>query len=301
MSRDAVFAFTEGYTDRFPYSQVIDEVCIKRGVSSTIVNAEEIPDSGGGKPALLAFFDYAKRHDLLANQFKGKFTISVFLLDKDLDDVTRRRRRSPHTIYTPTYELENLLFLHGDLNNAAAAAACLGTATFKDEFLDRDAWCAKAALCWQKWVTLCAFSALKASNARAFYRRPHSQINRSAYAAPTEATFRNEVVSFEKDWAGDRVSFDAAFDSIVKLVDRAYREGHADHFFKGTWYCHFVYEDVCRLAGDKRWNRNGFQERLLSCLAMAIQRDCTWTRELCARLDEIIAAILGGPRLIGSN
>jgi len=292
MSRDVVFAFTEGYSDRYAYSRIVGDVCRQHGISATTINADEIPDSGGGKVALLTFFDYAKRHDLLAGRFKGKLTVSLFFLDKDLDNVRRTQRRSPHINYTSTYELENLLFLNADLPNAVAAAAMIDPSSFGDEFTDQCAWCARAAAVWQHWVTLCAFSVLKAQNARGFYRRLTSRINASPYVATNHAGFVNELRMFEEDWDDSNIPFDRAFVSVEAQVQRAYDEGRADEFFKGTWYANFAYEDVRRLAGRRRWNSHGFHDRVICCLAMTLKHDCQWGQALRQHIDELLRAPL---------
>ena len=89
MSVDPVWAFTEGYTDSCLYERVAGEVFRRQGFSFTIATADEIPDGGGGKHALLDFFDYAKRNNLLSGTFKEK-THRLRLFSRQ-----RPRRRTP--------------------------------------------------------------------------------------------------------------------------------------------------------------------------------------------------------------
>jgi hypothetical protein len=291
MSRDAVWGFTEGYTDRYIYDNLAREICRRHDFSITIATADEIPDGGRGKVGLLEFFDYAKRNNLLAGSFKGKTTVCLFFLDKDLDDVRRRKRRSLHVLYTDTYEAENLLFLHGDLAKAAGAAAFLNCNVFGQRFSDQRRWCAQAARCWQEWVTLCVFSVLKAENPRGFYQRSQSQINPSAYETTNHVAFRNEVISLEGDWLDPNTSFDKAFGLVEKLVRRAYDDGEPDRFFRGKWYTHFLYADVQQLARNRQWNRNGFHDRVLSCLAMSFNTQCGWARRLSKQIEGLLRLV----------
>lgn len=294
MSHHSLFVFTEGFKDRYLYDCLIQPVCKKHQITCSLVTADEIPDSGGGKLAVLEFFAYAKRHRLLAGQFKGKKTICVFLLDKDLDDVRRTQRRSPHVIYTPAYELENLLFLNGNLSAAVAAAASLDASAFGNTFSNSTNWCSRAARAWQKWVILCAFSRLRAKNAGNFYGRPRSQINATPYASTNQAAFQNEVLRFRDDWEQGEASFYKAFSSIEKRVEKACDSGDADCFFKGKWYCHFIHDDVRRLARGRRWNDFHFFDRVLACLAMTIDSRRGWARSLLASIDALLAELDDG-------
>jgi hypothetical protein len=82
MSSSRVFCFVEGFSDRYVYSRIIEAECIARNVKYEVVTAEELPGGAGGKPALLGFFDYAKRAALLKDDFQGKQTASLFFLIK---------------------------------------------------------------------------------------------------------------------------------------------------------------------------------------------------------------------------
>ena len=123
ISRVPLFIFVEGYKDRYVYDQIVQSECQQSGVSYKVVTAEEIGISGGGKEALLKFFDYLAAESSLICNFNGKTTISIFFLDKDVDDVLNSMRSSEHIVYTETYEIENYFFIHGALSEVAAASA----------------------------------------------------------------------------------------------------------------------------------------------------------------------------------
>lgn len=110
-----LFVFVEGYKDRYVYDQIAQCECQRSEVSFNVVTAEEIGIGGGGKEVLLKFFDYLAAESSLISNFKGKTTISIFFLDKDVDDILNTRRSSQHIVYTRTYEFENYFLFMGRL------------------------------------------------------------------------------------------------------------------------------------------------------------------------------------------
>jgi hypothetical protein len=119
MSRTQIFAFVEGQTDPYFYDKICEAVCQPSTVSYEIRRAQELPGGTGGKVALLALYDYLRRMSSLLDNFKGKTTGVLIFLDKDVDDLLRIQRRSEHIVYTKYYDLENHLFIHGNLTEAS--------------------------------------------------------------------------------------------------------------------------------------------------------------------------------------
>ena len=99
MSQAALFIFVESPEDRYVYSQIADPECQGRGIDYQVVTSEELQQNEGGKQVLLGFFDYLRRQSSLTDRFKGKTTVSIFFLDKDVDDFLRitTRRIPPET------------------------------------------------------------------------------------------------------------------------------------------------------------------------------------------------------------
>ena len=93
---------------------------------------------------------------------------------------------------------------------------------------------------------------------------------------------------FEADWVDPNTSFDRAFAIVQGLVQRAYDRGQPDKFFRGKWYAHFVCADVQQSAHKRHWNRNGFHDRLLSCLMMSFDTRCEWARRVCGQIEDIL-------------
>jgi hypothetical protein len=129
MSRYQVFVFVEGVdVDPYFYGEICARVCGKRGVGYQVRLARELPGGAGGKGALVAFYRYARSRAILFSGFKGKRTAIAFCLDKDVDDLTGRRCRSPHVPYTTFYDVQNHLFKHCDFGRAVASAASISRA-----------------------------------------------------------------------------------------------------------------------------------------------------------------------------
>src|ERR1019366_5882509 len=129
MSSRSLFVFVEGTkVDRYFYSRICGQVCSKKDVGYQAVAAAELDGSGGGKSRLLNFFKVLDGSGSLVSNFKGKKTTAIFFLDKDIDDILGRKVASPHVVYTPTYDVEALIFQQGELIGPAAAMASMDPA-----------------------------------------------------------------------------------------------------------------------------------------------------------------------------
>ncbi|MDP3260716.1 MAG: hypothetical protein Q8M34_09050, partial [Thermodesulfovibrionales bacterium] len=97
MSKASLFALCEGKDlDPFFYGQICKCVCAQRGTIYEICKASELPPHAGGKTTLIEFYDYLRRKGCLVSTLGGKITRVVLFLDKDIDDLTKSRRRSAH-------------------------------------------------------------------------------------------------------------------------------------------------------------------------------------------------------------
>jgi hypothetical protein len=126
MSSRPLFVFVEGKrTDPHFYGEICGSVCRTSEISYRICRSRELANGHGGKQTLISFFEYLRRKCALVHAFKGKSTGVLFFLDKDVDDLLRTQRRSPHVVYTRYYDVENHIFREADLIRAAAASASL--------------------------------------------------------------------------------------------------------------------------------------------------------------------------------
>ena len=289
MSQRTLFVFVESPNiDRYFYSIIVDSVCQREGITYEVVAAKELSGGDGGKQILLSFFDYPKSRSSLIDRFRDKTTLSAFFLDKDVDDYQRTKRRSAHIMYTETYEVENYLFMYGDLCQAVGASASLDIASVHTHIGDYTEWRRQAASNWKDWVKLCLFSTARKVASSCNYGQYMSPINQGCYGAllTNECDHKLATIQSQSGMPPDR--FKRSFKRLSCQVDRLYETDRYDIVFKGRWYIPFLLEDMSRIAGSKRYNRTGIKERLLSCLASSLNFSDAWAEVFREPLQRLI-------------
>ena len=164
ISTAQVFGFVEGPTDSPFYDLICAQACGKRQVLYRVRTAVELPGTTGGKPGLLNYFEHLRDTKRLRTSFMGKKMVIVFFLDKDVEDLSRRKRRSKHLIYTQWYDAENHIVENCNLIRAATVAAGLDQQTLEPFMNDSMAWRQSAADRWKDWIKLCLFARLQGLN-----------------------------------------------------------------------------------------------------------------------------------------
>lgn len=291
ISRVPLFVFIEGYKDRYVYDQIVQPECQKSGTSFEIVTAEEIGISGGGKEALLGFFDYLAAQSSLICDFKGKTTISIFFLDKDVDDILGIMRKSKHIVYTETYEIENYFFIHGALSEVAAASASLEVRLMHSVIRDNTAWRCRAATNWKRWVKLCLVSKSCSIESMRNYGLLRSPINDGVSGPVKPTEYRRHLLDLKTRSTLPCDDFKRLFRRLCGRVDRIYSRGQHDLVFKGRWYACFLVEDIKRAAIRRRFNRNQLETRLLSDLPLTLNCRDPWTEHFRAPIRNLIAEL----------
>ena len=291
MSRWTLFVFVESPDiDRYFYSMIVDPVCQREGITYQIVVAEELLGGAGGKQILLGFFDYLRGRSSLIDRFENKTTLSVFFLDKDVDDYRRTKRRSAHVIYTGAYEVENYLFMFGDLCQAVGASGSLDISSVHSCIGGYSQWRKHAASNWKDWVKLCLFSTARNVASSCNYRRYMSPINQGCYGALLTNEYGHKLATIQRQSGIPLDQFKKSFKRLSQHVDRLYETDRYDIVFKGKWYAPFILEDVSKIAGSKRYNRTGIQERLLNCLASSLNFGDAWAETFREPIRRLIAS-----------
>lgn len=276
MSSITLFVFVEGLTDRYFYSQLINLCCSNKGIDYDIITPDEIENKAGGKTILLELLKYLKSKKSLFDDFNGKKTVVLFFLDKDVDDFLRKKCRSQHVIYTEYYELENYLFIHGDIAKAAAISAFLDMKSVSKAIGNSQEWMKNAANCWKEWVTLCLFSHIQKINCMCTYGQKHSAINDKCYANINQTKFSTCKNTIKSKCKLDHNSFNRSYNNLSKKVDKYYRKNQQDIIFKGKWYIKFLIHDIKRIAASKRINESGLDDLILSNLINSINFKDGW-------------------------
>lgn len=291
ISRAPLFVFIEGYRDRYVYDQIVQPECQESGIQFKVVTAEEIGISGGGKDALLGFFDYLAARSSLICDFKGRITAGIFFLDKDVDDILGVMRKSDHIVYTQTYEIENCFFIHGVLGRVAAASASVELRLIDSVIGDSTAWRGCAATNWKRWVTLCLVA--KSCNIKSMrsYGLSRSPINDGVRGPLKIIEYRRRLSDLKTRSALPVDDFKRLFRRLSRRVDRIYSRGQHDLIFPGKWYACFLVEDIKRVAGRRRVNRNQLETRLLSDLPLTLDCSHPWTEHFRGPLRNLIAKL----------
>jgi hypothetical protein len=111
ISTASLFVFVEGKRgDRSFYSTLAAFTCSATNIIFDVITAAELPEAAGGKDALITFYNFLLNRDALRSDWQGKKTAGLFFADKDIDDLLGLTIRSPHFVYTRTYDLEGTLF-----------------------------------------------------------------------------------------------------------------------------------------------------------------------------------------------
>lgn len=289
ISRVPLFVFIEGYKDRYVYDQIVQSECQQIGVSFNVVTAEEIGIGGGGKEALLKFFDYLADESSLICDFQGKTTASVFFFDKDVDDILNTRRSSQHIVYTETYEIENYFFIHGALSKVAAASASLDVQSIHAALGNYEAWRRHAATKWKKWVKLCLFSKTCGIGSMSNYRLSSSSINAGICGPVKPAEYKRHLSELRHKSHLPPDEFKRSFTRLCRKVNRIYSAGQHDRIFKGKWYACFLVEDIQRAAARRSFNSRRLEKRLLSSLPLTLNYCDPWAEHFRVPIRRLIA------------
>lgn len=289
MSRTLFYVFIEGYSaERYVYSQIVDSECQSLKIPYQIVSIEEISGCTGGKIDMLRFFDYLNDKSSLTDTFKGGITVSIFFLDKDVDDFLGAKRMSKHIIYTETYELENYIFIYGDLCKAAASSASLDIGSVRTGIGDYAKWRDHAATKWKDWVKLCLFSHMCKISSMSNYRRKTSPINNGVYGRVRKKEYKCHLSDLRSKSGLNSTQFSSKFRQASSLVDKIYSKGHYDLVFKGKWYACFLIEDIRKIAQKRRCTQVS-REMLISNLTQTLDFNNSWADHFKTALRRLMA------------
>ncbi|MCA9769718.1 MAG: DUF4435 domain-containing protein [Gemmatimonadetes bacterium] len=278
----------EGKTDRYFYNKVLAPVCRAEGVSHAVRIARELPQQAGGKATLLAYYRYLRRKGSLVSDLGGKRTLIVIVLDKDVDDLCRRRMKSDHVVYTEYYDVENYLYRHGDLVEAAAAASGL-TADEVDSMLGDDvAWRLQVQQNWRDWLCVCVFSATRRLRRGGNYGVIPSPVNTPPRGAVDPAKLQARLTLMEAEHNRGARSFRRAWRRVQAAVDEMLARGEADRVFKGKWYSWILAQDLVALADSREAHLHSLETRLPHHLAQSIPSDAAWAAPLRIRMRQLI-------------
>jgi hypothetical protein len=288
MSSARLFAFVEGRLDRSFFDRMLPRAIASGAVPHQVVAVKELPGGTGGKPSLLSTFRDFRRRRLLRMTAFGKTMVCVFFADKDSDDFCRKQLRSPHLVYSPTYDLEGHLYSCADIHRALADSCGLTVSQAQALIPDPKAWLEQVAQTWREWIALCLLSQSRSINCGCTFDRV-SQVNPNPFAPPEPAR-----VLYFKTLIAQREGLSLAeterlFTNAVKRVDASIASGSPLRYFKGKWLSHLVQRYLETKPKPPDANFSGVGERLCSTLVaqVAVGAHCN----CCATYLTQVAAI----------
>jgi hypothetical protein len=282
-----LYIFVEGkQSDRFFYSRICEtipdlssryEICI----------AEQLPGGAGGKQSLLGFHDFLRKRKELATSLGGKRKATLFLIDKDLDDLQHRMIRSRHVVYTEHYDVQNYIFMHGDLRTGAASAASLDPARLSADLGNAPAWCRRACERWREWIALCLCMTEDRISCEANYRvisPVQTRLSEPTDAALYETLTRNIACRVHIPLA----QFRQRIEATTRKVDRYFSNGLHHRIFKGKWFSAILADQIDITMAGLPYDRNGLASRLPSVIAATIDFTEPWADHFRNSLQGVI-------------
>ncbi len=272
LSRTVIWIFLEGPGDRSFYSGVCRANPMVAAHAHRLVLVREVPRRrANGKRALIGLYRYLRRHGALLTALGGKPTVSVFFVDKDIDDLDRKKAKSEHVIYTKYYTVENHIVKEADLVRGLAASASLDEASVEGIVGNNNAaWMRAAATHWRRWVEFCMLVRRTKSLCGLPNFGVESRLHPDPYAALDSAQEATLVGAALARSALPAHRFDEAFRSVERKVQKYYDDDHVDEIFNGKWYLAFLVADAQRAAAGRDYNAAGLKGRIVSSLVATI-------------------------------
>jgi hypothetical protein len=268
-STDSVFVFVEGAPDSFFYSTLAVNV-FEPSYRVHVRAARELPVKAQGKAGCLEFFRRLRAGNALMISFKGVRLAAIFHVDKDVDDQLRSQLRSKHLIYTEAYELENHLFISGDLAKAAAAASNLPFNLVRDHLGDFKTWRDRVAGDWKDWVVLCLAGRVTRASCGVTYRRT-SRVNPGFFGVTDVSALQACESELLTAAQLGTVEGNSLLRRLRKRVERYFREDRYDVVYKGKWYATRLADQVRRLGVlNPPFTSNNLEEVIPQMLAMTV-------------------------------
>jgi len=290
ISKTLLFIFVEGHKDRNIYDRMLSPACKEKNISYEIVSIGDIRNLSEGKNGLLVFFDYLKNNDSLVDSFGKKKMISIFYLDKDVDDLKRSKRKSEHIIYTELYEVDNYLFKHGEVISSAATACSLRFQEAKAHLKDGEEWRRKAANTWKEWVCLCVFSCIYSIICSGNYSLPKSPVNSSGgYGALDKVLYKKYILKLKRKSGLNNTQFTKILNATIKKVEKIYEKDEYDKIFKGTRYFDHLKRDMQKINIQTRYDNKDIDGKVRVALIQALDFTDEWAEYSRAPLRRMIS------------
>lgn len=291
VSSTAVFLLVEGpLTDPCFYAQLIESLPAPHHRWEIQLAQQFSAGGGGGKETLIELFLYARNNNALVSNIGGNRTVLVFLLDKDIDDISHSKKRSLHVIYTEHYDVDSYIFLNGNLLMGASTASSIIPSRLHTLLNDAPSWCRHAAVLWREWVAFCLLMKKENLRCEANYSVPSRlQVRPAGPLNPTLlSTLVNNLAAQTRLSTADIMSKHCA---SLKRVNRYYTNGMHSRIFKGKWYAHILADDIDQIMAGQPYDKNGLENRLPCAVAATLDFSKPWADNLRNAIRRVIALL----------
>ncbi len=288
ISRNNLFIIIEGKThDPYFYNEICHIVC-KNKIRFVIIKSQEIKAKAPGKTGLLEYYKYLLKKKKLSSTYKRKKMSIVFFADKDIDDILLIKCKTNHLIYTKYYNIENHLFINGDLIQAIASTASLPRDIIERWITDVNLFLKNTAELWKEWLILCILTKKIGINCEHNYGS-HSRIHCKKTGALNKKEYTKYLKKIEKSSKLTSTNFKARLNRIIKLVNSYYNNNNQDLIFKGNWYTSLIKLQLDNQFGIKNYYNNGFEKRLETALLSRMEFNEDWTKDFILPFQKIIS------------
>jgi hypothetical protein len=213
----------------------------------------------------------------------------LFLADKDCDDFTKKRLRSSHLIYTPTYDIEGHLFSCGNVSTALSDACGITTDHAKSLLPNPKVWLETVATNWKEWVALCMVSQSRGVNIGCTFERP-SQVNPDPFGPPDMTQVSSFKAKLTAAVAATLGEIETEFRIAIRKIEQSIRAGHPLRYFKGKWLGHLIQRHLENNPKIPDANISGVGERLNVALVsqVAVHTNCSCCAAYVPQLNSIV-------------
>jgi hypothetical protein len=291
ISEKRVFVYCEGRVhDPYMYSELTRRAQPSDETMFTIYLIEDIVGTGG-KAAVLKLFRYMQKRKLLVTTYKGKPYCCLFFVDKDVDDLSRRRRsKSAHVFYTELYDLEAHIYRDTDLRRAVAIGLSVDVDMVPFAYGDPANWIEATAVQWEHWLILCLFSSRFNIDCGCSYGRV-SCINPDLCGATDISAFETFKARLESKCGMRKDEFDRKFKGVQSTIEKLKMRRILSHVFRGKWLESIIVTELqAAFGGQKRAKISG---AIISSVAMAsFNFSSSWAGEHIRRVRNFIIEVL---------
>ncbi|MGA1813320.1 hypothetical protein VH571_13155 [Frondihabitans sp. 4ASC-45] len=290
MSRAKLQVFVEGRDlDSYVYGRICRSA-LPHLFDYRTTRADELTPAGtGGKQALLAFFSNLRRKKQLVVDFKGQKSGTLFFLDKDLDDLLRKQKRSPHVVYTRSYDIEAEVFREGDIVDAVAALCSLDPTAVQARQQPTD-WRHLALNSRRDWVDYCVAA------------KTHPSLNLTSYSNvslmhskgqlqtdPLKVATISARLAAECSTAG--LSLTQVKLKAARQVSRSYASSGGYEVFKGKWFPEVIHTLAVSHFPVEAGRVTSFKSRLAGHMAQSMSMQAPWVQHYSTPIVAIVAQL----------